>query len=106
MLTRLHESGSKVSQFIVQLTFYGDLNFFLKGGTGRLIERHLKERTSIKDVIESCGVPHPEVDLILVDGEPVDFDRVASKPSKVEVYPVSWYRDTFFTENRLQLLKI
>jgi Mut7-C ubiquitin len=30
----------------------------------RTVERVLKERTSVKDVIEACGVPHPEVDLI------------------------------------------
>jgi len=106
MLTRTRGCPSNVSPFIVRLTFYGDLDFFLKSGAARLIERCLKEKTSIKDVIESCGVPHPEVDLILVDRRPVDFAHIVSKPSKVDVYPVSWHRDTFFTENRLQVLKI
>ena len=106
MLTRTRGCPSNVSPFIVRLTFYGDLDFFLKSGGARLIERCLKEKTSIKDVIESCGVPHPEVDLILVDGKPVDFAHIVSKPSKVDVYPVRWHRDTFFTENHLQVLKI
>jgi uncharacterized protein len=106
MLTRTPGSPSNVSLFIVRLTFYGDLDFFLKSAAATLIERHLKEKTSIKDVIESCGVPHPEVDLILVDDQPVNFAHVVSKPSKVNVYPVSWHRDTFFTENRLQVSKV
>ena len=99
-------SPGNVSQFIVRLTFHGDLDFFLKSGAATLIERDLKEKTSIKDVIESCGVPHPEVDLILVDNQPVDFAHVVSKPSKVDIYPVNWRRDTFLTNNRLQVLKI
>ena len=37
------------------------------------MRRSLSEKTSIKDVIEACGVPHPEVDLILCDGVPVGF---------------------------------
>jgi uncharacterized protein with PIN domain len=98
-------SPSNVSPFIVRLTFHGDLDFFIKSGATP-IERHLKEKTSIKDVIESCGVPHPEVDLILVDGQPVGFGHVLSKMSEVDVYSVSWHRDTFFAENRLQVLKI
>jgi uncharacterized protein len=99
-------SASNVSPFVVQLTFHGDLDFFLKNSAARLIERNLKEKTSIKDVIESCGVPHPEVDLILVDGKPVGFGHVVTKSSKVDVYPVSWNRDILFTENRLQTLRI
>jgi uncharacterized protein len=103
----IHKGGpvSNVSPFVIQLTFHGDLDFFLKNSAAGLIERNLKEKTSIKDVIESCGVPHPEVDLILVDGQPVGFGHVVSKSSKVDIYPVSWDRDTFVTENRLQTIK-
>jgi uncharacterized protein with PIN domain len=101
----MHGSPNNVSPFIVRLTFHGDLEFFLKSGATP-IERPLKEKTSIKDVMESCGVPHPEVDLILVDGQPVDFDHVVSKTSRVDVYSVSWHRNIFFTDNRLQILKI
>jgi uncharacterized protein with PIN domain len=99
-------SPSNLSPFVVQLRFHGDLDFFLKTSAVRPIERGLKEKTSIKDVIESCGAPHPEVDLILVDGQPVDFAHVVSKSRKIDVYPVSWHRDIFFTENRLQVLTI
>ena len=53
-------------------------------------------------MIESCGVPHPEVDLILADYQPVDFACVLNSDRAVDVYPVQWQRPTFFQENRLQ----
>jgi hypothetical protein len=57
-----------VTPFKVQLRFHGDLNIFLGSKAGEaVIERRLAEKTSIKDIVESCGVPHSEIDLILVD---------------------------------------
>lgn len=45
-------------------------------------------RVSIKDMIEALGVPHTEVDLILVDGRSVDFDYLVQDGDRVSVYPV------------------
>jgi uncharacterized protein with PIN domain len=42
----------------------------------------------VKDVIESLGVPHTEVDVILVDGESVSFDHRLEGGERVAVYPV------------------
>jgi hypothetical protein len=42
---------------------------------------------SVKDANESLGVPHTEVELVLVDGEPVGFDRRLAGGSRVSVYP-------------------
>ena len=92
--------------FHVRLAFHGDLNFFLRPNSNQRIERTLFERTSIKDVIESCGVPHPEVDFILIDGEAVDFSHVVARDADVEVYPVNRNYHTFFTEKRLQARQI
>jgi uncharacterized protein len=95
-----------VKPFKVRLRFHGDLNVFLRSkASGALIERALAEKTSIKDVIESCGVPHPEVDLILVDDETVDFDYTLASDAKVEVFPIE-NRGTNPTEKRLQTLRI
>ena len=92
--------------FTVRLTFHGDLGLFLKRGRGHeIVERDLAERTSIKDVIESCGVPHPEVDLILVDDQPVDFACILQRDHQVDIYPVG-HEPTFFPENRLQAARI
>jgi hypothetical protein len=43
---------------------------------------------SIKDSIESLGVPHTEVDLILVNGTSVEFDYHLKNGDFVSVYPV------------------
>lgn len=43
---------------------------------------------SVKDAIESLGVPHTEVDLILVDGRSVDFAHLLRGGERVAVYPV------------------
>ena len=92
--------------FKVRLRFHGDLNVFLRSKAGdAVIERRLAEKTSIKDVIESCGVPHPEVDLILVDEQTVGFDHTLANDAKVEVFPVE-NRDTNRTEKRLQTIGI
>jgi uncharacterized protein with PIN domain len=92
-----------VSPFTIRLKFHGDLPFFLGSKTRReIIERRLGEKTSVKDVIESCGVPHPEVDLILINGQPVDFYHTLRTDVDVDVYPVGLL-PTLFTKNRLQI---
>ncbi len=89
--------------FTVHLDFHGDLNFFLRSRVpGRPVARTLTEKTSIKDVIESCAVPHPEVDLIVVDGKPVDFNFGITCDAEIEVYPPGT-RSPLFKEKRLQL---
>jgi len=91
-----------VKLFTVRLEFHADLGFFLnRRAHGQVAERTLAERTSVKDVIESCGVPHPEVDLILVDGRPVDFDYTIGENAKIEVFPVG-DQYTQWKEKRLQ----
>jgi uncharacterized protein len=95
-----------VKPFTVSLRFHGDLNVFLGSRAGdAVIERRLAEKTSIKDIIESCGVPHPEVDLILVDEQTVGFDYTLANDAKVEVFPVD-NCDTNRTEKRLQTIEI
>ena len=92
-----------MNSFIVRLNFHGDLPFFLGSKRRReVIERRLTEKTSVKDVIESCGVPHPEVDLILVNGQPVDFYHTLRANVDVDVYPAG-FSPTFFTNKRLQI---
>jgi uncharacterized protein with PIN domain len=94
-----------VKPFKVRLRFHGDLSVFLGSEAGDVIERRLAEKTSIKDVIESCGVPHPEVDLILIDEQTVGFDHTLATDTKVEVCPVE-NRGTDRTEKRLQTIGI
>jgi uncharacterized protein with PIN domain len=95
-----------VKQFEVRLCFHGDLHFFLGSKSGdAMIERQLAEKTSIKDIIESCGVPHPEVDLILADEQSVGFDHPVANDAKIEVFPVD-NRSTVHTDKRLQTTRM
>ena len=41
----------------------------------------------MKDVIESLGVPHPEIDLILVNGVSVPFDYAVQRGDRIAVFP-------------------
>ena len=92
-----------MNAFTVRLKFHGDLSFFLKSKNAT-VERQFGEKTSIKDVIESCGVPHPEVDLILVNRQPVNFAYVIERDTDVDVYPVNVR--ILLQENRLQTIHI
>ena len=88
-LTRARESRINVKPFTVRLCFRGDLDFFLRSKTrNRTVERTLSEKTSIKDIIESCGIPHPEVDTILVNGQYVGFDHTLADDADMELFPV------------------
>lgn len=90
------------TRFAVSLRFHGDLTFFLpRGHVGGRVVRTLSEKTSVKDVIESCGVPHPEADLVLCDGVPAGFALQLTHDSAVDVYAVG-ADDDLFAESRLQ----
>ena len=75
---------------MVQLAirFYAELNDFLSLDHRQVTFPHvLKERASIKDVIEALGVPHTEVALLLVNGESVDFSYLVQDGDRISVYP-------------------
>lgn len=73
----------------VQLRFYEELNDFLAPGLRKIAFSHaFDRRTSVKDLIESFGVPHTEVDIILVNGQSVDFSCIVQNGDRISVYPV------------------
>jgi uncharacterized protein len=51
------------------------------------ITHTVNRKASIKDVIESCNVPHTEIDLIIVNGVSVDFDYIVQNGDEIHVYP-------------------
>jgi uncharacterized protein with PIN domain len=72
-----------------QFRFYAELNDFLpRYRRQRLFTHEFEGNPSIKDMVEAIGVPHPEVDLILVNGESVDFNYHLRNRDRVSVYPV------------------
>ncbi len=73
----------------VQLRFYEELNDFLSPERRKITFGHeLTRRTSVKDLIESFGVPHTEVEVILANGRSVDFSYIVQAGDRISVYPV------------------
>jgi uncharacterized protein with PIN domain len=92
--------------FTISLTFHGDLGLFLKRAErSSQVSRARSHKTSVKDVIEACGVPHPEVDLIVANGRPVDFSFPLNADSELEIYPVP-APSGLFPEFRLQAREV
>lgn len=72
----------------VQLRFYEELNDFLPPERRKTTFTHeLTRRTSVKDLIESFGVPHTEVEMILANGRSVDFSYIVQAGDRISVYP-------------------
>ncbi|MBD1868036.1 Mut7-C ubiquitin/RNAse domain-containing protein [Cyanobacteria bacterium FACHB-471] len=68
--------------------FYSSLNDFLPPHRRQVeFERYIKDRGSIKDAIEAVGVPHPEINLIIVNGESVSFGYLVQEGDRISVYP-------------------
>ena len=71
-----------------EFRFYEELNDYLPPDKRkRTITREITGTPSVKDAIESLGVPHTEIDLILIDGRSVRFDRKLRGGERVAVYP-------------------
>jgi len=69
--------------------FYAELNDFLPQNKKVVpFELLFPAGQTVKHMIESCGIPHTEVDLILVNGEPVEFSYQLKQDDSVSVYPV------------------
>ncbi len=69
--------------------FYAELNDFISPGRRQVAFSHsFSGQPTVKDLIESLGVPHTEVDLILVNGVSVDFSRRVADGDRISVFPV------------------
>ena len=74
----------------VYLRFYEELNDFLpEEKRKKRFTHHYIDRTSVKDLIESIGIPHTEVDLILIDGKSVDFNYLINDGDDILLIPAS-----------------
>ncbi len=73
----------------VDIRFYAELCDLLapEHRAGRISHRVVATQ-SVKDLVESYGVPHTEVDVILVAGESVDFAHRPVAGDRISVYPV------------------
>ncbi len=72
-----------------EFRFYEELNDFLPPALRRqTVEYFFKGNPAIKDPIEAQGIPHTEVDLVVVGGRSVGFDYRLQDGDRVAVYPV------------------
>lgn len=73
----------------LQFRFYRELNDFLPQPLRQRDFNHeFVALGSIKDAIETLGVPHTEIDLILVNGKSVGFEYQPQEGDRISVYPL------------------
>lgn len=76
-------------QQLAQFTFYGNLNDFLsKKDKHKRITYSFRAIPAVKDAIEAIGVPHVEVEWLLVNGAPALFNVPLQPGDSVEVFPL------------------
>jgi uncharacterized protein len=55
---------------------------------GAAVRRLFRPHQTVKDVLEAMGIPHTEVDLILVNGDPADFGHRPTAGDRITAYPM------------------
>lgn len=74
----------------IKIRFYEELNDFLAQSQRETeFDAELKKVRSVKDLIESIGIPHTEIDVIIINGESVCFNYQVQPDDHISVYPVS-----------------
>ncbi len=108
----------------IALRFYGGLNELVRGRAAQpdgptccrfdagVVEKALQPEaeihlelsapTSVKDAVEGRGVPHTEVAMLLIDGEPTGWDTILKGGERVAAYP---FGAAFLDENVTRLLQ-
>ncbi len=73
----------------VTLRFYAELNDFLAPARRqRDWTLELAALGPVRHLIETCGVPHTEVELIIRDGESIDLETSVEDGDRIAVYPM------------------
>jgi uncharacterized protein with PIN domain len=76
-------------EYTAEFRFYEELNDFLPPEQRKQTMRYrFSGHPGIKDPIEVFGVPHTEVELIIVNGQPVGFGYQLQAGDRVAIYPV------------------
>lgn len=85
----IESSSVKSVEQQAEFRFYEELNDFLPPAQRRrTIVYRFSGSPGIKDPIEALGVPHAEVELIVVNGESVGFEYRLGHGDRVAVYPM------------------
>ncbi len=73
----------------VDVRAYAELKDFLAPDSrGVTVRRPFRPHQTVKDVLEAMGIPHTEVDLILVNGFPQGFSYRPSIGDRIAAYPM------------------
>lgn len=83
----------------VEVRAYAELNDFLPGEwRGATVRRPFRSHQTVKDVLEAMGIPHTEVDLILVNGDSRGFGYRPRSGDRIAAYPMFEALDVGSTE--------
>lgn len=83
----MNENVSSVGNVTIRV--YAELNDFLpKHWRFRSFSYPLNGGNSLKHLIESAGIPHTEIELILINGTSVALDATVTEEDRISVYPV------------------
>jgi uncharacterized protein with PIN domain len=67
---------------------HGSLNDFLQSTENcTRVPYHFNDKPALKDAIEAIGIPHLEVEAILLNSKPVQFFHPLQQHNQVEVFP-------------------
>lgn len=79
----------------VKISFYDELKDFFSFDETLMqqdkvaVQHVLEQKRSVKDLFESMGVPHTEVDVIMVNGRSVGFDSPVNAGDDIALYPTN-----------------
>lgn len=71
-----------------QFHFHSELNDFLAPERRNIpLDHHFELSSSLKDMIESLGVPHPEIGSVRRNSEPSGIEAPVRDGDRIDVYP-------------------
>ena len=77
--------------------FHEELNRFLPEHQRKVdFQAEFIGNKTVKEAIETLGIPHSEIDLILVNGKSVNFDYILREVDRVSVFAVFGFQQSFF----------
>jgi hypothetical protein len=72
----------------IRLIIHGKLNFFLSPKwKDRPIEYRFDEKVALKHILESLGIPHPEVGSTRINEQEIDLSYHVRDQDEIDVYP-------------------
>ncbi len=87
-MTSANLSTDTIYQGEIKLIFHGNLTDFFKSKSELWVAHYqLREKTSLKHIVEALGVPHPEIGSILVNLNEVNLSYHPLPGDSIHIYP-------------------